>query len=314
MVTQTRVELVGCHPKFRKALDFASNVSVTKSPVLIVGEAGTGKKTISLFIHENSQRQNSPIYEVDCSQEAQQVENQILGFRDPESGSFNKGVLELANGGTVIFANIEGLDENFQKRLYQIIQELPDYELDIRLLATTSKNLSKYVGAGRFYRALYTYFSGSQIMITPLRERTNDIEVLSNYFAKAFGNNTSKIIDGFSPEAMTKLTSYYWTHNVAELRAVVEGATEAAATSVISIQDIQLGERKSESIVNDMDENGLKLMSLKEAEKLLIKKALIHTSENRTQAAKILGVSIRTLRNKINEYRGNGTNYFVNLR
>lgn len=314
MVTQTRVELVGNHPKFRKALDFASSISVTKTPALIVGEAGVGKRTLALFIHENSARQNKPIYEVDCSEDAKTVENKILGYRDEETGRFNKGVLELANTGTVIFSNIDGLDENFQKRLYQIIQELPDYELDVRLLATTSKNLSKYVGAGRFYRALYTYFSGSQITLTPLRERTNDIEIMSNYFAKTVSANCGKVVDGFSPEAMSKLTSYYWTHNVAELRAVVEGATEAANTNVISIEDIQLGERKSEAIVNDNDEDGFKLMSLKEAEKLLIKKALIHTSENRTQAAKILGVSIRTLRNKINEYRGDGNSYFVNLR
>lgn len=314
MVTQTRVELIGSHPKFRKALDFASSISVTKTPALIVGETGIGKRTLAQFIHENSARQNKAFYEVDCSADDVAVENQILGYRDEDTGSFHKGVLELANGGTVVFSNIDGLNETFQKRLYQIIQELPDYELDVRLLATTSKNLSKYVGAGRFYRALYTYFSGSQITLTPLRERTNDIELISNYFAKRVGADLGKMIDGFSAEAMAKLTSYYWTHNIAELKAVIEGATEVAQTNVVSMEDIQLGERKSESIVNDNDEDGFKLMSLKEAEKLLIKKALIHTSENRTQAAKILGVSIRTLRNKINEYRGDGASYFVNLR
>lgn len=304
------IELVGNHPKFKKALDFAANVAVTKSPALVVGETGTGKKALCGFIHTNSNRKNGPIHMVDCAQDAQAVENQILGHRDDETGRFNKGVLELANGGTVIFANIDGLDESFQKRLYTIFQELPDYELDVRLLATTTKNLSKFVGAGRFHRALYTFFSSTQINLTPLRERGTDIELIARYVAAK--NNAADFL--FTEEALNKINSFYWTHNVTELETVIANAIENCANCTIDINAIELGEKKAESITVDNDDDGLRLMSLKEAEKLLIKKALIHTSENRTQAAKILGVSIRTLRNKINEYRSDGTNYFVNLR
>lgn len=310
----TNVELVGTHPKFKKALDFAVSIAVTKSPALLVGESGTGKKTVCRFIHESSARSQKPYYEVDCSKDAKTVENQILGHRDESTGRFTKGVLELANGGTVVLSNIDGLDENFQKRIFQIIKELPDYDLDIRLLATTSKNLSKYVGAGRFYRALFTFFSSTQITMVPLRERTTDIELISKFYASKVATEKNLNEMRFSEEALTKITNYYWTHNVAELKAVVESAAESVTDGNIDISAIELGERKSEVVTNDGDDEGLKLMSLKEAEKLLIKKALIHTSENRTQAAKILGVSIRTLRNKINEYRGEGTSYFVNLR
>lgn len=307
------VSLIGNHPKFVKAVEFAQNVAVTKAPVLIVGESGTGKKTFCNYIHGSSARSGAEILIVDCSQEAQQVENEILGHRD-EEGKFNKGVLERANGGSVILSNIDALDETFQKRLYQILQELSDYDLDVRIFATTSKNLSKYVGAGRFHRALYTYFSGSQITLLPLRERAEDIEVLANHFAGNYAQENNKDAITFTDEARDKIASFYWAHNVTELKSVIESTIENNETTTIDVNAIEIGEKKAETVVNDLDEDGLRLMSLKEAERLLIKKALVHTSENRTQAAKILGVSIRTLRNKINEYRGDGNSYFVNLR
>lgn len=309
----SEVSLVGNHPKFIKAVEFAGNVAVTKAPVLIIGESGSGKKTFCNFIHRKSARGTGPILLVDCAQEAQAVENEVLGFRD-EEGKFNKGILERANAGTIILENIDALDEKFQKRLYQILQELGDYDLDVRIVATTTKNLSKYVGAGRFYRALYTYFSGSQISLLPLRERGTDIESLAEYFAGNFAVENNKASVTFTEEAKKKIGSFYWAHNVAELRSVIESTVANSESGEIDINAIEIGEKKAESVSNDIDDDGLKLMSLKEAERLLIKKALIHTSENRTQAAKILGVSIRTLRNKINEYRGEGTNYFVNLR
>lgn len=310
----TELNLVGNHPKFVKALDFARNLSVTKSPVLVVGESGSGKKSFCQFVHKNSARANGETLIVDCSLDAKNVENEILGYRDEETGSFNRGVLERANGGSVILSNIDALDEKFQKRLYQILQELSDYDLDVRIMATTTKNLSKYVGAGRFYRALYTYFSGSQIVLVPLRERGSDIELLAQHFANNWTAANSRESVTFSEDASKKICSFYWAHNVAELKSVIENSIANAEGSIIDINAIELGEKKAEAESSEVDEDGLRLMSLKEAEKLLIKKALIHTSENRTQAAKILGVSIRTLRNKINEYRSSGNNYFVNLR
>lgn len=314
MFASGNVELVGNHPKFVKAMELARNLSVTKAPVLVVGESGSGKKSLCRFIHNSSVRKEAVFFVVDCSQDPQDVENEILGYREEESGSFNKGVLEKANGGTVVFANIDALEEQFQKRLYQILLELPDYDLDVRVMSTTSKNLSKYVGAGRFHRALFTYFSNSQINLTPLRERGTDITLIANKIACDWARSNSMGEVTFSQEAQEKIISFYWTHNVAELKAVIENSMPNVSNGIIDVSAIELGEKKAEVINMDGEDDGLKLMSLKDAEKLLIKKALIHTSENRTQAAKILGVSIRTLRNKINEYRGEGNNYFVNLR
>lgn len=309
----SELRLIGNHPKFLKAVEFADNVSVTKSPVLVVGESGSGKRTICQYIHRKSSRANSDLLVVDCAQDAQAVENEILGHRD-EEGKFNKGILERANGGSVILENIDAIDEGFQKRLYQILLELADYDLDVRVMATTTKNLSKYVGAGRFYRALFTYFSGSQISLVPLRERGADIETLAAHFATEVATEAGRGEISFTEEAKRKIGSFYWAHNVAELKSVIESTVTNSEGSEIDVSAIEIGEKKAETVTNEIDDDGLRLMSLKEAERLLIKKALIHTSENRTQAAKILGVSIRTLRNKINEYRSDGNNYFVNLR
>jgi two-component system response regulator FlrC len=306
--------LVGNHPKFNIALETARNVAVTKTPVLISGEAGSGKKALGAYIHNNSVRKNARIEIVDCTNDSQTVEKIVLGYRDDQSGKFNRGVIELANGGTVIFANIDALDENFQKRLYTILQELPDYELDVRILATTSKNLSKLVGAGKFSRALYTYFSGAQIDMISLRERGTDVELIARHFIEEYAAENDAGDISLCSDAARKLTDYNWNNNLHELRSFIRKTLNNMDGKTLDVLAIEKGERKVEFTSVETDEDGLKLMSLKDAEKLLIKKALVYTSENRTQAAKILGVSIRTLRNKINEYRSEGTSYFVNLR
>ncbi len=306
-------EIVGTHPKFQKSLETARNVAVTKTPVLISGESGCGKKTFGQYIHLNSIRKNAPIEVVDCSSDVAEVERRVLGFREAD-GRFQRGVLEVANGGTVIFAHIDALDEVFQKRLYTILQELPDYELDVRILATTTKNLSKLVGAGKFSRPLLTYFGGAQIHLMPLRERGTDVEAFAKEFSKEWCAETGSVELTLSPEALARLNDQAWNGNISELRSAIRSAASVAENNVIETRCFMAETKKEAGFSLETDEDGVKLMSLKDAEKLLIRKALVFTSENRTQAAKILGVSIRTLRNKINEYRSEGSQYFVNLR
>lgn len=306
-------EPIGNHPKFKKSLELARNVAVTKTPVLITGEAGSGKKTLGKYVHYNSVRKSAAVEIVDCSTDSAEVERRVLGFREAD-GRFQRGVLEVANGGTVIFAHIDALDENFQKRLYTILQELPDYELDVRVLATTTKNLSKLVGAGKFSRALLTYFGGAQIHLLPLRERGTDVELIATHIAQEWCSETGADSLALCTEASARLVEQQWNHNVTELRNSVRSAAAQASTGLIDLTCFQNSEKRTEGFSSETDEDGVKLMSLREAEKLLIKKALVFTAENRTQAARILGVSIRTLRNKINEYRSEGSQYFVNLR
>jgi two-component system response regulator FlrC len=249
---------------------------------------------------------------VDCSLSAQEVENRILGHRDATTGRFNKGILEAANRGTVVFANIDCLDEEFQKRLHKIINELEDYDIDVRLVATTTKNLSKLVGAGRFYRGLFTIFSNNAVTIPALRERQEDLQRLARHFMTEMAGVDQEAVE-IDSIAMDRINSHYWANNIHELKQVISSSFNNNS-SLLDESAYEVTDKKSVSFMSDDDSDGVRLMSLKDAEKLLIKKALIHTSENRTQAAKILGVSIRTLRNKINEYRTDGSSYFVNLR
>lgn len=305
--------MIGTNPKVVKAIETGKALAKSNVPVLVVGESGTGKKNLCQFISSNSSRGDRPFFVVDCAREISDVQNDILGHRDHE-GKFHKGVLEKANGGVVVFANIDALDESFQKKLYTILNELSDYEIDIRLMATTCKNLSKYVGAGRFYRGLYTFFSASQINLPPLRERKEDIPALTSFFADKFSIDMQVAMVQIEQPVIEKLCSNYWTHNVRELETLLANAIRNCPEGILNVTALEAGERKNDVRGIDADEDGFKLMTLRDAEKMLIKKALIHTSENRTQAARILGVSIRTLRNKINEYRVEGTSYFVNLR
>ncbi|WP_158649532.1 sigma-54-dependent transcriptional regulator [Bacteriovorax stolpii] len=305
-----RVELFGTDARVERAVQQARNLSVSKAAVLIVGENGVGKRTLGRYIHENSGRSAQAFELVDCSLPAQEVENRILGHRDNATGRFNKGILEAANRGTVVFANIDCLDEEFQKRLHKIINELEDYDIDVRLIATTTKNLSKLVGAGRFYRGLYTIFSNNAVTIPALRERQEDLERLARHFMSEMTENETVNIDSV---AMDRINSHYWANNIHELKQVISSSI-SNNSSLLDESAYEVSDKKSVNFMSEDDSDGVRLMSLKDAEKLLIKKALIHTSENRTQAAKILGVSIRTLRNKINEYRTEGSSYFVNLR
>ena len=306
-----RVELFGTDTRVEKAVQQARNLSVSKAAVLVVGENGVGKRTLGRYIHENSGRSMQPFELVDCSLPAQEVENRILGHRDNATGRFNKGILEAANRGTVVFANVDCLDEEFQKRLHKIINELEDYDIDVRLVATTTKNLSKLVGAGRFYRGLYTIFANNAVTIPALRERQEDLQRLARHFMNELSVDVAEVeIDSI---AMDRINSHYWANNIHELKQVISSSV-SNNSSLLDESAYEVSDKKSVNFMSEDDSDGVRLMSLKDAEKLLIKKALIHTSENRTQAAKILGVSIRTLRNKINEYRTEGSSYFVNLR
>jgi two-component system response regulator FlrC len=310
-----RVELFGTDVRVEKALLQARNLSVSKAAVLIVGENGVGKRTLGRFIHENSGRATQAFELVDCSLPAQDVENRILGHRDNATGRFNKGILEAANKGTVVFANIDCLDEEFQKRLHKIINELEDYDIDVRLVATTTKNLSKLVGAGRFYRGLFSIFANNSVTIPALRERQEDLQRLARHFMNEAidGTDASGISSEIDSIAMNRITSHYWANNIHELKQVISSSVNNNS-SLLDESAYEVSDKKSVNFMSDDDSEGVRLMSLKDAEKLLIRKALIHTGENRTQAAKILGVSIRTLRNKINEYRNDSSAYFVNLR
>ncbi|MEI8347301.1 MAG: sigma 54-interacting transcriptional regulator, partial [Pseudomonadota bacterium] len=237
------IELFGKDPRILKTLAMARNISVTKSSVLIVGEAGVGKRTLGQFIHQNSNRIDKPFEIVDCSEILEEVENKILGYRNAESGRFNKGIIELANGGTLIFANIDCLEEGFQKRIFKIINELKDYDIDIRIIATTTKNLSKLVGSGRFYRGLYTQISNNIVHIPALRERPEDLKAMASYFLSQEGAKVGMEIT-IDDTVVNRILGHYWTHNIQELKTVMENSISIVENNVLREIDLAVGEKK----------------------------------------------------------------------
>lgn len=308
------VNLFGRDSRVLKNLKFVEHIASTKAPALITGELGVGKRTMAQYLHSLSNRKDRPYAVIDCSADPKEVEDKILGYHDPESGRFIKGALESTNGGTVTLAHIDGLPEDFQGRLIQIFDELSDYDIDLCILATTTRNLSKMLGLGKFHRGLYAYFANTQISMISLRDRVGDIQFLSQELLKILSEEKNCMVPGVEEKVNEKLFSHCWTHNVGEMIEVMKETFDRSNKSIITLDNLALGDRRVLQGLSGSDGDGLKLMSLKDAEKLLIKKALLHTSENRTQAAKILGVSIRTLRNKINEYRDEGSQFFLNLR
>lgn len=124
--------------------------------------------------------------------------------------------MERANQGTVVLLSIECLEGNFQKRLYQIFNELSDYDIDVRVIATTTKNLSKLVGVGRFYRGLYSYFLSNIVNLIPLRERPDDLKYITEKFLEKMLKEGQRV--EISSEGMEKLLAHYWTHNIHELK------------------------------------------------------------------------------------------------
>ena len=252
-----RVELFGTDARVERAVQQARNLSVSKAAVLIVGENGVGKRTLGRYIHENSGRSAQAFELVDCSLPAQEVENRILGHRDNATGRFNKGILEAANRGTVVFANIDCLDEEFQKRLHKIINELEDYDIDVRLIATTTKNLSKLVGAGRFYRGLYTIFSNNAVTIPALRERQEDLERLARHFMNEMAENQTVEIDSV---AMDRINSHYWANNIHELKQVISSSI-SNNSSLLDESAYEVSDKKSVNFMSEDDSDGVRPVS-----------------------------------------------------
>lgn len=301
----------GRDESIQKAIETATFQFGTSDPIIIYGEEGVGKKFFCEYIHLNSSRKDHSFKVFDCTVETKIAEDQLFGFRDRTTGRFQRGLIEKSNGGTLVFRNLDQLDIRFQSKILKIIKELVDYDIDVRFMATSTKSLSKLVRSGKLIKDFYDYFEKNAIHLLPLRERKEDIPLIIENIALEWAkeSSTPTIID---PPVLDRFKDYFWSKNIEELKVTITNALnlESGTLTEKAVQKLQ----RYVSSHGSEDEKSTRLMSLKEAEKLLIKQALIHTSENRTKAAKILGVSIRTLRNKINEYKNEGASYFLNLR
>ena len=292
--------------RMEEIIKLAKEVASTDATVLIMGESGTGKELLARFIHRVSRRKGRPFIAINCASIPEGLlESELFGY---EKGAFTGAVsrrvgkFEMANGGTLLLDEIGEMGLALQAKLLRVIQEREidrlggrgPVSLDIRIIATTNRDLKKEVLAGRFREDLFYRLNVFPITLPPLRERPEDIPILAEHFLKTFTVRNRRSVEGFTEEAMRALTSHPWKGNVRELENVIERAVLVCRGRMIGVEDLFYGEAEPAP--------PFKGGTIREMERELISRTLKETGGNKTMAAKRLGISIRTLRNKLKEY------------
>ncbi len=312
------------NPKLLKILEKLKGVAQSNVPVLLVGESGTGKELLSRFIHKHSPRKNGPFVAINCAALPESLlESELFGY---EKGAFSgatyqkKGKIEIADGGTLLLDEITEMHPNLQSKLLRVLQEgevdrLGGYhpiKVDVRIISTTNRNIEKEVKEGRFRADLYYRINVITVKIPPLRERKEDIEFLAKHFLERFSHAYHKKIKGFTEEAKKFLLNYNFPGNVRELKNMIERAVLTCQEEFISVKDLtdpfSFDEPSCESSGTDFDSNFIEseIKPLEVLEREAILKALKACQGNKTKAAELLGITVRTLRNKLKLYREQG--------
>lgn len=287
------------------------SVAESRSTVLVTGESGTGKELIARAIHFQSKRSNGPFIKVNCAALPEGlIESELFGH---EKGAFTgaikqkKGKFEAASGGTLLLDEVGEMPLMAQAKLLRVLQEREinkvggddPVEVDVRVIATTNRDLHKEVQRGRFREDLFYRLNVIHIQLPPLFERKNDIPQLVEYFISRFNNENGYSVEGLEKGAMEILLNHNWPGNIRELENSIERAVVLTRAGLIKSSLFRFQAQSGDQDEADGIQVGLTIADM---EKQLILKTLEHCNQNRTKAAEILGISIRTLRNKINEY------------
>lgn len=283
----------------------AERVARSDATVLILGESGVGKELVAKYIHQHSDRKSGPFVPVNCAALPENLlESELFGY---EKGAFTgasirkPGKFEIADKGSVLLDEVTEMDLRLQAKLLRVLQEKEievigsrfPKTVDVRVIATTNRDIRKYVEEGKFREDLFYRLNVFPILVPPLRERKEDIPILVAHFLRKFAKGMDVCVSG---EAMEFLKSRNWKGNVRELENIIARACILSDYSLIELAHVRDGEEKKE----------IKPSSVREMEMKLILETLTSLEGNRTRAASILGITVRTLRNKINEYRALG--------
>ena len=309
------------NPYMLKILKKLEDVAQSKAPILLVGESGTGKELLSKYIHQKSPRKFGPFVAINCAALPESLlESELFGY---EKGAFSgaifrkKGKIELADKGTLLLDEITEMHPHLQSKLLRVLQEeevdrLGGYQpikIDIRLISTTNKDIEKEVAEGRFRADLFYRINVITVKIPSLRERKEDIEFLASYFLEKFSSLYNKNIKGFTKKALIFLKNYSFPGNVRELKNMIERAVLTCEDKLIDFKNLVDPFSQEISFPNtgiDFARNFTEIKPLSELEKEAIFKALELCKGNKTRAAELLGITVRTLRNKLKQYEKEG--------
>jgi len=310
-----RKKIITQDPKLMKILDLARDVAPTSATVLILGESGTGKELLASYIHEHGGPEERPYVAVNCAALPENLaESELFGH---EKGSFTgaigrkAGKFELANHGTILLDEISEMPLPLQAKLLRVLQEREidrvggtrPVPINARIIAISNVDLKRAVQDGRFREDLFYRVNVIPLTLPPLRERKGDIPLLAEYSLKKYSSINHRKMAKVADETMALLLKYHWPGNVRELENTIERAVLLGTGEVLLPKHLFLGEQESAGKkTNSIMVVGL---SVREMEKELIFQTLEEVNGNRTRAARMLGISIRTLRNKLREYREN---------
>ena len=298
-------------PRLLKITNLAKNVATSNATILILGESGTGKELLASFIHQNSRRATKPYVAINCASLPENLaENELFGH---EKGSFTGaetkklGKFEMANHGTILLDEISEMAMPLQAKLLRVLQEREidrvggtrTIPIDVRIIAISNVDLKLAVQKGKFREDLFYRLNVIPFTIPPLRERKDDIPLLASYFLSKHSANHNKKMKRIAKDTISLLLKYDWKGNVRQLENIIERAVLLGDGEVLLSGHLFLED-------DDINRDGqfpLRVgSSLKEMERELILQTLTEVDNNRTHAAKLLGISIRTLRNKLKEY------------
>jgi DNA-binding NtrC family response regulator len=312
--------VIGESPAMREVLEMVQQVAPTRATVLLLGESGTGKEMVAKLVHQISPRAKQPMVSVHCGAlPATLLESELFGH---EKGAFTGaherriGRVEQAQGGTLFLDEIGEIDATIQIKLLRFLGERTFERVgsnrtitaDVRLIAATNKNLEELVKSGGFREDLYFRLKVMEVMLPPLRARPEDIPLLAHAFLKEFASENGKPITSFTAEVLELLIKYHWPGNVRELRTTIEHAVVMCRGDKLTAKDLP-GSVRHPAGESGSDPQRLLArgdLTLQEAEKQLIIKALKETDGNRTLAAKKLGMSRRNLHRKLHQYQLEG--------
>jgi len=299
--------------KMNRLLQEAREIAHSQAAIFIQGESGTGKELFARYIHNYSNRRDRPFVAINCSALPETLlESELFGH---EKGSFTgaitrkKGKFELANHGTMLLDEISEMNIQLQSKLLRVLQEreidriggTAPIPVDVRIIATTNTDSEKQIRDGKFREDLYYRLNVIPFHLPPLKDRRDDIPLLARHFIEKYNRLDKRNVKGLTEVAIDLLMQMPWKGNVRELENVMERAVLMCKGDFIDEKD--LGSHEKMRAVETTRLTFVPSVSLKEMEKKVIFHALDQTNGNRTRAADILGISVRTLRNKLNEYR-----------